>query len=185
MKTKREKWELPKYFYDNFEKVGIEYIKVVLDQANKKLAEAVKIGEQTTDKGFKLLTITLTLLTALLIYAVNPKDGQEVYHLAAILSIVLCTLSVSFLTFGVMSYDTYVVGSSPKDLLRENNVRDFDHPTSAINLILSESVNAQERIEHNLRINRKRSRYINYAIYLLVMIPFTLACSFVFFFTAS
>jgi hypothetical protein len=162
-----DKWMLPEYIYDNYPKVSTEYLRMVFDQAEKFLNETVRSGEGTTEKAHKILAISLTILTGSFVYLVGGDDLTSSIALAAMLSIPICLVSISHLIIPLRGYETYVIGSSTAKLLIQKCIEGF--PTAedqTKNLLLSECVNYQERIEYNEKLNRRRSKLVDLSLYI-------------------
>ncbi|MEP2508476.1 MAG: hypothetical protein ABJH72_03930 [Reichenbachiella sp.] len=181
-KHKVDRWDYPEFVIDHWESVGYDLLLLVFQQAEKYLAETVKSGEGITEKAFKVLGFSITILTVSLGYVFVSENQNELLQLSSVFAILLCILSIVFLIKPIWSYKTYVSGSSPSYLLRnEQLVTGFsESKDQARNLLLSECVEYQERINYNIRTNFSRSKFVHFAIISLILIPFTLILSWLF-----
>lgn len=179
MKNKEyQEWDIPKFIYDNWKDVSFDFISIAFQQAEKLLNETVKSGEGITQKALKVLGFAVSILTIALGYAVS-NNPNTILFIAAILTIILCIISIIFLIKPIWTYQTYVSGSRPSMTLnKEEMITGFKEETGRNkNMLLNECAEYEKRIRYNLKLNMNRSDNVDYAMILLVFVPFTLILS--------
>ena len=162
------KWEIPKEFYSKWDTVEPNYLSLVLTQSEKFLSELVRAGEQISEKGYKILTINLSVIGGIFLYFITGKQSPEI-TVSTILAGLSSVASIGFLVKPLWFYNTMVIGSSPNKLLRKEYLRDVKTKESQFkSLTISECYNYQERIDLNNKINNSRAHQINISTLFLI-----------------
>ena len=166
-------WKLPDYFISNFNEVKLDYLKFVFEQAEKKLVELVRAGEDITKKAYTILGIAVTVFTLSIGGIFGFKFDEPLVVTALIILSSMAFISIVLLVHPILSYATYIIGSDPSSLFKEELVDNFTNDEDRIkNLFLNESVEYQKRIDYNRKINRQRTRYVDFSMSVLVISPF-------------
>ena len=169
--NKKQKFP-PDYFATNLSDVSLDFLQTVFAQAQSFLSEQLKSGEGITEKAHKVLGITLTIMTGCLLYSIEADaEKNAIIYIAAILSCVTTLIATIKLIPTIKAYHTHVVGSQPIDLLSVDFVENVPAEQQTKRLLYSELANYQNRIIECERINLKRSKRVDFAIYLLASLP--------------
>jgi len=167
-------WKIPDYFIENFNELNLDYLKFVFEQSEKKLIELIKTGEYITKKAHSILVVSVTVFTLCLGSFFTLHFEETFINVALITISTLSFISVVLLIKPLISYDTFVTGSDPSSLFKEKLLTNFSSDVNRIkNLYLNESVEYQTRIDFNRAINRKRTRYVDWSMFILLGSPFT------------
>jgi hypothetical protein len=152
---------------------SIEYLKFVFYQAEKKLEDSNKSYEYTTSKTVTILSVTITIVTALSSYSFINLDIHGVFSpklAAAIFTNAYVFLILLSLIRNVKSFEYHPLGSSPDKLYVEKpNNATQEHFFSDI--LDSEIRNYNRRISENYELNKKRVSRLDSAICFLVFMP--------------
>ncbi|MEP0986761.1 hypothetical protein [Ekhidna sp.] len=171
MRKKITSWEVPSYLKENWKDVSPELVKEVFSQAEKMLIELVKAGESVTVKAFKVLQLSVLVMTVSLGYVLT-ENTECVLLLAAKISSGLSFASIIVLAIPIWAYSTYVIGSSPSKMLNDSNLLKASDQVKT--LLFSELYSYEKRINYNLTKNVKRTILVNVAMILLILVPISL-----------
>ena len=165
-------WTLPEYLNLKFNEIKLDYLKFSFEQAEKFLNELVRTGDNISKKAHAVLVIAISIFTLSL-----SAWSSSVIKSPELIVAAICLSSISFVVVVILihpiwSYKTYVSGSDPSSLLKQELVESFSDQDNVLkNLILTELVNYQYRIDHNDKINMHRIKYVDRAMFLLVAAP--------------
>lgn len=164
-----DKWQIPKGFFQHWSTVEVAYLELVLSQAEKFVGELVKAGEQISERGYRILTIDLSVIGGIFIYLVSGQQSPP-FAATTIVALLTTITSICFLIAPLWFYNTMVVGSPPKKLI----VSDFLISSKVDqnqykSLLISECYNYQERIELNIKLNESRVGQIKVATLFLIV----------------
>lgn len=161
----------------NVDNYTIEQLKFFFYQAEKRLEESNKNFESTTSKTLTLLSIAVSIFSALSTYFFlnNDFNGQFSPKLFTVLT--LCVYSfivVFYLLKNIEPHPYYPMGSMPSDML-------FDPPGDpqieikqklfTKDIYFSELENYQERITLNFKSNDRRLKRLNLSLKLFIFLP--------------
>jgi len=170
-------WKVPEFIYSSWKDISLEYLQLVFSQAEKFLVEIDKVGENITEKAFRILGFSVTTLTISLGYLLaDSKTIAEGLGDMAVITASLSALPILLLIKPIWGYSTYTIGSEPKMLMNsEEALTKFKKSKTQVkNLLFSECVNYQERISYVLEVNTKRVLFVDLATVSLLLIPLIL-----------
>ena len=171
-------WKIPNTVEDNWQEINIEYLRFVFDQAEKRLSETVKTSDNISSKGYRIVGITVTLLTVISTYLLrqNLNDQEEVIaERSALIAVVIVTVSLFLSVRSIWRYNLEVPGSEPSKTLLDFRVSDYEGENQYKSYLLNEIVAYQDRMTHNFLLNKRRMSYVDYAILLLIALPIGLS----------
>lgn len=179
MKTKEEhKWELPEYFKDNFENIGLDFFKLVFEQSEHILTDKLQTGENITQRAFVTVGIASSTLALSCGFLAGNAVITDYFKIALILESALCFITLILLVNPILSRVVGPLGSSPKNLLHPEYISSF--PTADLdkrnelvikNLYLSLCQTNQSRITFNEAQNLRRVKKVDKALILLSSSP--------------
>lgn len=163
-------WKLPEYFYDNFDEIGLDYFKTILDQSEKILSDKIQTGEAIRKRAFTIIGVTASVLTLSLGFFVTNRGGF--FEIAALFEAIFCLVAMLILIWPMLSYVNYPLGSSPKELLREEWLENFSDEAAVMkNLLLNLILTNEVRITYNERLNSLRAKFVDVALLVLGFSP--------------
>jgi hypothetical protein len=159
----------------HWDSIGKDAAAFMFASAEKRLTESVNTSEGINKRADRLLTITVTLLTVSISYLLKDarsEDSDEFLMAAAILVLIPLIYALVYIIRNFMEYSIHVTGASPEAMLTSSR---FDRGLSAehqhLELILDQLESYQDRIAHNIHINKKRMRNNVLAQRALISLP--------------
>jgi hypothetical protein len=157
------------------ERVTLEDVKFIFSQAEKRLDDTVKTGENIASKTMSMITLLAGVLIALSGYMISNWKGMaaashkdEVAIIGSLYSIVLSI----FMIRNVLPNNYYVLGSEPEIMMVPTF---FDRAVKmdkiTIFIYMNEIENYNFRIEKNLDVNTRRWRQYRFAVNAIVALP--------------
>ena len=174
MREKNTKWEVPSYLTENWKDVSPGLVKELFGQAEKMLVGIIKNGEFVTLKAFKVLQLSILVMTVSLGY-VFTETTQDVLLLAAKISTGLSFASIIVLAYPAWPYRSYYNGSTPSTMLSNPDLLKASDQVKAF--LFAELCNYEERINYNQIKSFKRTILVNVAMVLLILVPVSLFAS--------
>ena len=168
--VKGNDWNIPKFFLENPDKIGIGYIKECQNQAEKMLKCTLETGDLITDKSHKILVICGSLLTGAFGLFL-AWDQPDIIKLALIIIMLISITSAFYAVRGLARYDLFLMGSPPRLTMNEKIVDGYDFENQERGLLYSLLKGYQDRIDFNRDNNLKRGRNINIGLRVLLFIP--------------
>jgi len=160
------------------DRISPEDVKFIFTQAEKRLGDTVKTGEDIASKTMSIITLFAGVLIALSGYIISSwKDMHSATHkdYVALFGCLYIVGLFIYMIKNVLHNKHFVLGSKPQELM----IPQFFAPTVMQNKItlfiyISEIENYNFRIEENLQINsRLWSRY-RLSMYLFLLFPIAL-----------
>lgn len=157
----------------------MEEIKMIFNQAEKRLDETVKRGESIASKTMSMITLMAGLLIALSGYTISTWKGLAALTNKDLVGIFGCLYILGLLIYvinNVMTYRYFVAGSLP-EMLVNSTYSDEEIPRSKILLLLyiNEIETYNRYIESNATLNRRGWRRYRTSVHLFLLFPIVLA----------
>lgn len=157
----------------NWKKIKLETAKLFLEQSNKRIEESSKTLSENSNTSFKLLILTSTLVSSLLVYLFTGSICEIIcsftHRSAAILlmPLIFCIIQLSRNLF---RKHVYVPGFQPKDIMKDGLTNDnYKNDEQSVALILTLCENIQDRIDSNKLINHKIIKRVSYCILIIII----------------
>lgn len=158
----------------NWNKISIETASLYLELAEKRLDETVETSKSISDKNDKLLTLTITLITAILSYILSTAFltiNEKYLSTTLILMLLNLIVQICFLFKNILPFRIGTKGEEPKFILVEKFIDKYDDKEQYLNLALHTCEMYQEKINCNQTINSKRNNRLMIAIYMYLGLP--------------
>lgn len=165
-----KKWELPGYFVENFQKIDIEFYKVVHSESEKILNDKIQVSDSITKRAFTILGISASTLALSIGFLSESKTFW--FTTVAIAEGVFCLFSMICLVNPIVSRIAPPLGNSPNRLLNSKWIEGF--PTDELrikNLLLNLSLINEDRISVTEDQNRLRAYKVDLALLILGFSP--------------
>jgi hypothetical protein len=156
--------------------IGIpkEVVELMLKQSESALTGRMNSIETTTNRADKLMAIYIPICTALAVYVLPnmPHIFSKYLLTCGFLCLVVAFAGIVFCILNVKKYVVNELGTIPMEIVRtEYTDIDLTDEEKYINISLAVCTNTQTKIDNNDTIFSIRSRYNQWALYLLFMIP--------------
>lgn len=156
---------------NNWQKISTQTATFYVDLAEKKLNETVETSKNATDKGDKLLTINITILTTILAYLSNTNFNKSYFNFSLVFMVIFLILQLYYLYSNIFLFKIGTKGEEPKHILKDDFIENFEGDEQYLNLTLQICEVYQEKINSNNKINVKRTNNLTKAIYLFLGLP--------------
>ena len=163
----------------NVDRISMEELKLIFNQAEKRLDETVKQGESIASKTMSIITLMAGMLIALSGYTISIWNGFSALSIKDWVAIVGCLYLLGLLMYIIRNVVTHrysLVGSEPEHLV--NSTYDDDEIPRSKKLLLlyiNEIENYNDRIANNTLLNQHGWRRYRISVRLLLFLPFVLA----------
>lgn len=167
-------WFLSQYAYHNSYKINRDLLKIVFEQTEKRLMETIALNRELLSRGYRLLMWSLLLFTLTLGYFITHSlygSQKDFFALVSLLGSVIFLFTSGLSLAAILPYPFYGLGSEPRWTLNRSIV-ESENQTAAF--LLNECNEYQLRIVHNMRINARRKLLVHTALYILILVPFSL-----------
>ena len=165
----------------DWQKISIQTAMFYVDLAEKRLEETVETSKNASDKGDKLLTLNITLLTTILVYLSNTKNTYSYFNVVLIIMVIFLTVQLYFLFSNIFMFKIGTKGEEPQHVLLNEFIENFEGDEQYLNLTLQICETYQEKIKSNNKINFKRAKNLTNAIYLFLGLPISFLLALVYF----
>lgn len=168
-------WELSwKHDATYWKNISVESYQFVIEQAKERLDEMINESRVITSSGMKVLLVYITALPGLAgyIYSEHKNFDRDfitifVVGLIAIFAIYIFTILISL----IAPARIFFKGSKPQDIFKEETFIKYDPQTGFKNLLLTEIVRIQNKIERIQTNNKKRiNQYKSVLRVLLILV---------------
>ena len=164
-------------------RVSLEDVKFIFNQAEKRLDDTVKTGESIASKTMSMITVMAGVLIALSGYTISNWKGflsATDKDLAAIIGSLYILGLFFYMLTNVLPNNYFVLGSEP-DLLMVPQYFDAALPQemTTIFIYMSEIENYNDRIDKNLEVNARRWRKYRISVVLFLLLPVVLGIVFI------
>ena len=164
-------------------RVSLEDVKFIFNQAEKRLDDTVKTGESIASKTMSMITVMAGVLIALSGYTISNWKGflsATDKDLAAIIGSLYILGLFFYMLTNVLPNNYFVLGSEP-DLLMVPQYFDAALPQemTTIFIYMSEIENYNDRIDKNLEVNAGRWRKYRISVVLFLLLPVVLGIVFI------
>ena len=163
----------------NIDRVSMEELKLIFNQAEKRLDSTTKEGENIASRTTTMVTLMAGLLIALSGYLISVWKGIITLTNKDLVAIFGCLYLLGLLIYAIrniMTHRHFMTGSQPEDLV--NSTYDDDEITRSKMLLLlyiNEIESYNGRIVNNTALNREGWRRYRNLVRLLLFFPFALA----------
>jgi len=144
----------------DWEKIGFDAYKFVIEQAKERLAEVIKESHAVTKSGMTILLCYIATLSGLSGYVFSEKFSiTHETDLTIILAILIAPLSIyafSLLFKLIYPRDVFFKGSPPKEILFKEIFEGMTEQEGLKNILLNEIERIQDKIEKLGKSNKKR-----------------------------
>ena len=166
-------------------RVSLEDVKFIFNQAEKRLDDTVKTGESIASKTMSMITLMVGVLVALCGFMIsdwkNLLSATHKDYAAVIGSLYILGLYI-YMIKNVLPSRYFVLGSEPEELMIPQFFDGMVQQDKITILIyMSEIENYNLRIEQNLEINTKRLTRYRFSIILFLLLPVVLGITYVLF----
>jgi hypothetical protein len=163
----------------NVDRLSMDELKLIFNQAEKHLDDTVKQGENIASKTMSMITLMAGLLVGLSGYTISIWKGPASLNNKDIVAIFGCLYILGLLIYvinNIMTYYYWVAGSPPEELVNSTYT---DDDISGSKMLLLLYINEIEeynlRITNNTKLNHRRWRRYRISVCLLLFFPFVLA----------
>ena len=159
----------------NVDRLSMDELKLIFNQAEKHLDDTVKQGENIASKTMSMITLMAGLLIALSGYIISVwknstpftnKDLVGIFGSLYILGILIYVIN------NIMTHKYSIAGSTPEeliDVIRFNE--DAPHDKMLLLMYLNEIEDYNGRIANNETLNRRSWRRYRISVYLFLFFP--------------
>jgi len=163
----------------NIDRVSMEELKLIFNQAEKRLDSTTKDGETIASRTMSMITLMAGLLIGLSGYTISIWRGFAALTIKDWVAIVGCLYLLGLLIYvisNVMANRYSLAGSEPEHLVN-STYEDDEIPRNKMLLLLylNEIENYNDRIANNSALNRRGWRRYRISVKLLLCFPFALA----------
>lgn len=163
----------------NIDRLSMDELKLIFNQAEKRLDDTIKQGESIASKTMSMITLMAGLLIALSGYIISIWKGFSALTTKDWVGIVGCLYLLGLLIYAInniMTYHYSIAGSPPEELMN-SAYADKDIPRSKMLLLLymDEIESYNLRIAINTTLNRRRWRRYRISVRLFLFFPLVLA----------
>ncbi|HMH20409.1 MAG TPA: hypothetical protein VK563_01475 [Puia sp.] len=148
----------------DWEKIGVDAYKFVIEQAKERLTEVIEESHAITKSGMTVLLCHIAALSGILGYVFSEKS--RITHergLTIVLAILIASLSIyvfSLLLKLIYPKNVFFKGSPPKEIFFKEVFEGWTEQEGLKNILLNEVERIQDKIERLEESNKKRfSRY--------------------------
>lgn len=166
---------------NDWQKISIQTAMFYVDLAEKRLDETVETSKNASDKGDKLITLNITLLTTILAYLSNTQHFYSYFNVTLIIMVIFLIIQLYYLFSNIFLFKIGTKGEEPKHILKNEFIENHEGDEQYLNLTLQICEVYQEKINSNSRINIKRANNLSKAIYLFIGLPISFLLALVYF----
>jgi hypothetical protein len=163
----------------NVDRLSMDELKLIFNQAEKRLDETVKRGESIASKTMSMITLMAGLLIALSGYIISIWKGFPALTNKDWVGIVGCLYLLGLLIYvinNVMTHKYLVVGSQPEDLINSTySGEDISGSKILLLMYINEIENYNWRIDYNTTLNRRCWRRYLISVRVFLLFPLVLA----------
>lgn len=163
----------------NIDRVSIEELKLIFNQAEKRLDSTTKEGENIASRTMSIITLMAGLLIALSGYTISIWKGFSGLTTKGWVAIVGCLYLLSLLIYIINNIITHRyshAGSRPEQLVNSMfDDEEIPRTKTLLLLYLNEIENYNRRIANNSALNSRGWRRCRISVRLLLFFPFALA----------
>ena len=163
----------------NIDRVSMEELKLIFNQAEKRLDSTTKEGENIASRTMAVITIMVGLLIALSGYTISIWKGFSALNTKDWVGIVGCLYLLGLLIYVISNIITHrysQAGSRPERLVNSTyNDGEIPRTKMLLLLYLNEIESYNNRIVNNAALNRRGWHRYRISVRLLLFFPFLLA----------
>jgi hypothetical protein len=176
---KKKDYQIPMFFWYDWQKHDIEFLKQINSDTEKRLIEELKNFELSTLRANRIMSTCLLLLFLFSGYATSNYYGQGEKDIilinAAFYAAITCFISLLFLLWVTKNHTLFFSGTMPKNIFYTDVYEGIAKEQYHKKYLLNQITDIQERIEHDKKINAIRFLITNISIsILLVGMPLSL-----------
>lgn len=164
-------------------RVGLEEVKFIFAQAEKRLDDTIKEWESLNSRTISMITLMAGVLIGLSSYIISNWRGWPSANNKDLVAFIgsLYILGLFFyMSIDILEEKRFPLGSNPEDIM----VPQFFDPTISTNrtpifIYMSEIENYNLRIGHNLQMNARRKRRFRFSVMSILLLPVILGLIFI------
>ena len=133
-------------------KISKETASFYVELAEKRLDETVETSKNISEKNDKLLTISITLITAILSYIINTNfitTTEKYFKVVLIIMLIFLSIQVYFLFKNIIQFKIGTKGEEPQFILLKKYIKDYNKEEQFLNLSLQICETYQNKIKSN------------------------------------
>jgi hypothetical protein len=162
---------------ENFDFVSIDDVKFIFYQAEKRLDDILKIGDNINAKTYTVISIITALLIGLLGTLVSKisKNEFDAISLTTFIGSIYLLLMLKHAIKNILPFNYQSLGTQPNEMVKNDFfVEEFPKELRTIYLYYAEIEDYQYRIDTNREINSKRWETLTKTINYLFAFPLLL-----------
>jgi hypothetical protein len=163
----------------NIDRLSMDELKLIFNQAEKLLNDTVKEGESIASKTMSMITLMAGLLIALGGYIISIWKGFSALTNKDLVGIVGCLYLLGVLIYvinNVMTHKYLMVGSQPENLVNSTYIdNEITGSKMLLLLYINEIEDYNRRIANNTTLNHRHWRRYNASLRLFLFFPVVLA----------
>jgi hypothetical protein len=163
----------------NIDRVSMEELKLIFNQAEKRLDNTVKEAESIASRTMSIVTLISGVVIALCGYTISIWKGISALAIKDWIAIFGCLYLLGLLIYIISNIIThrYFMGGSDPERLVNSTYEDDEIPRSKMLLLLyiNEIEHYNSRITNNSALNHQGWRRYRISVRLLLVFPFVLA----------
>jgi hypothetical protein len=172
-KPKKPPWKIDPSI--DVTRVSLEDVKLIFSQAEKRLADTVRLGQSIESKTMTMFSLMAGILIGLCSYIISNWNDDEPISNKAWVAIcgIMYILGLSIYMLPSLHTDRYfMLGSKPSQLMSPSYfATDIHVDRITLFLYMSEIENYNLRIEGNLKENERNLRLFRLSMTLLLILP--------------
>ena len=161
------------------DRVSMEELKLIFNQAEKRLDSTTKEGENIASRTMSIITLMAGLVIALSGYTISIWKGFFALTTKDWVAIVGCLYLLGLLIYiinNIMTHRYFLSGSQPEDLINSTyDDNEISRNKMLLLLYLNEIEEYNIRIANNTALNRRGWRRYGITVRLLLVFPLLLA----------
>jgi hypothetical protein len=160
------------------DRVTLEDVKLIFSQAEKRLDDTVKAGENIAAKSMSMITLMAGVLIALIGFIISNWDSQpsvkDREHVAIAGYVYILVLFI-YTIWNILPKKYFVLGSEPEQLMLPSFfASQIPKDKITVFIYMSEIENYNFRIEKNLAINNRQRKLYSLSVIFFLLFPIVL-----------
>ncbi len=153
--------------FSNWQDLTKETAALFFTESEKRLQETLNSYALHTDKAFRILALQLPSITLVAGFVVFGNSIQgPVFNIPAFLFVLIQSIAIYYLIQVAQAFQIQPLGSMPKNLLVPETISKDNNGLQYIGWVINLCENMQDKIDHNARVNEKRAKCLNRAIWI-------------------
>lgn len=161
---------------ENFEKLKLEEVKFIFEQAEKQLKETSDVSSLLISRTTTLVTLITGLMVGVIGYGIGKwqsNPGWNEILITSIVAVFYLFMAIVLLALNIKGADFYTLGTEPKFLFVEHFFDENKVPQDKriIHFFVNEMVICQKKIENNKEVNDKRWKRFHTSLFMMIVFP--------------